>query len=392
MSLPQMDKLSLKQACQLEELPTPVLSHLFSYVEVNDLVNLSKCSSLLYDVVQIESVWQARCSTDYGVVFRHRLCDVGFQRFYKLILYKYGYLIGLWQLERACYGGLLQVQITALGLIAYIYEGRHDHHFTEPLIKRELFSICIENESPVIKCHQGKDGAHIVDIDMSAPRCCDNFAFSCYVDHFGSPPLALATSLDQYAHLERNRWEILKKTQEIIPSSRICLSPPFKNGLVKPGFFKGTYSSHGIEIIHLKYDNESNLAIGHKITGDPNIPANKTSFRINLDLIFVGTDNLTEASSGFDKSDLCLSNLTLKKFEGSCDVSLYSEKIPKQFYAKFKGEIQLAGTGYTNPRFDPCVWIIFDEDTFGVLPLTLSHLLMYSRVTEYDLYATVSEE
>ena len=46
---------------------------------------------------------------------------------------------------------------------------------------------------------------------------------------------------------------------------------------IPKGIFKGTYGSHGNEIISLSYPNPDKLE-GIKLTGDPNVPMDKTSF------------------------------------------------------------------------------------------------------------------
>ena len=46
---------------------------------------------------------------------------------------------------------------------------------------------------------------------------------------------------------------------------------------IPKGIFKGTYGSHGNEIISLSYSNPDKLE-GIKLTGDPNVPMDKTSF------------------------------------------------------------------------------------------------------------------
>ena len=54
---------------------------------------------------------------------------------------------------------------------------------------------------------------------------------------------------------------------------------------MEPGLFKGDYGSHGTELIHLSYSNKSSDGItfcGMKITGDPNVPSGKNSFKGNI--------------------------------------------------------------------------------------------------------------
>nr|XP_039325444.1 LOW QUALITY PROTEIN: F-box only protein 31-like [Saimiri boliviensis boliviensis] len=61
---------------------------------------------------------------------------------------------------------------------------------------------------------------------------------------------------------------------------RIYLPPSRPDDLIKPGLFKGTYGSHGLEIVMLSF--HGRRARGTKITGDPNIPTRQQTVEIDL--------------------------------------------------------------------------------------------------------------
>ena len=105
----------------------------------------------------------------------------------------------------------------------------------------------------------------------------------------------------------RNAFEFQRLAPEIV-----------KNGpMVKPiqsGVFKGTYSSHGIEMIKVSYvesDGVSKLE-GLKLTGDPNVPFNKVSFYADLTKSIVLTEEFQRESrcddliSGIDELSIDL--------------------------------------------------------------------------------------
>uniref|UniRef100_A0A8C4QQP3 Uncharacterized protein n=1 Tax=Eptatretus burgeri TaxID=7764 RepID=A0A8C4QQP3_EPTBU len=61
---------------------------------------------------------------------------------------------------------------------------------------------------------------------------------------------------------------------------RIFLPRPDLGAPLLPGLFKGTYGSHGLELVLLSFHGES--AHVTKITGDPNVPAGQTSLQIDM--------------------------------------------------------------------------------------------------------------
>ena len=63
--------------------------------------------------------------------------------------------------------------------------------------------------------------------------------------------------------------------------------PPSENSAmpIEPGLFKGDYGCHGTELIHLSYSNEGDEGVmfsGMKVTGDPNVPSGRNSFKGNV--------------------------------------------------------------------------------------------------------------
>ncbi len=69
--------------------------------------------------------------------------------------------------------------------------------------------------------------------------------------------------------------------RNVLGFNRVLL-PPFQSEKPLPrGLFKGNYGSHGIELIMVNYSPDDKLE-GVKVTGDPNVPTSKVTFRADL--------------------------------------------------------------------------------------------------------------
>ena len=142
----------------------------------------------------------------------------------------------------------------------------------------------------------------------------------------------------------RNAFEFQRLAPEIV-----------KNGFtvrpIQSGVFKGTYSSHGIEMIKVSYvesDGVSKLE-GLKLTGDPNVPFNKVSFYADLTKPIVLTEEFQRESrcddliSGIDESSLNLeepmpSQPFIKPRDAFVDDSRFNQRMCRY---RFKGNFPL---------------------------------------------------
>lgn len=81
--------------------------------------------------------------------------------------------------------------------------------------------------------------------------------------------------------------------------------------LIMPGIFKGTYSSHGVELVMVTHSPADHKIFGTKITGDPNVPEGKLTFEVDL------TRPLSEDNSepGEGKRSFMLSNAIEARFK-----------------------------------------------------------------------------
>ncbi|XP_033075137.1 F-box only protein 31 isoform X7 [Trachypithecus francoisi] len=225
---------------------------------------------------------------------------------------------------------------------------------------------------------------------------------------------------------------------------RIYLPPSSPDDLIKPGLFKGTYGSHGLEIVMLSF--HGRRARGTKITGDPNIPAGQQTVEIDLrhriqlpdlenqrnfnelsrlvlevrervrqeqqeggheagegrsrqgpresqpspaqpraEAPSRGPDGTPGEDSGEPGDASAAAEQPAQCGQGQpfvlpVGVSSRNEDYPRTCRMCFYGTGLIAGHGFTSPERTPGVFILFDEDRFGFVWLELKSFSLYSRV------------
>ncbi|XP_023413860.1 F-box only protein 31 isoform X2 [Loxodonta africana] len=219
---------------------------------------------------------------------------------------------------------------------------------------------------------------------------------------------------------------------------RIYLPPSHPDDLIKPGLFKGTYGSHGLEIVMLSF--HGRRARGTKITGDPNIPAGQQTVEVDLRhrIQLPEAENLRnfnelsrvvlevreqvrqeqqrqqegEQEDGQDPASPTgeppAKGAAAGPAEGTAEghqepegssgaaaqqptepgqpfvlpvgVSSRNEDYPRTCRMCFYGTGLIAGHGFTSPERTPGVFILFDDDRFGFIWLELKSFSLYSRV------------
>merc|ERR1712004_607819 len=186
------------------------------------------------------------------------------------------------------------------------------------------------------------------------------------------------------------------------PEKYLSKCPKFP---IPSGSFKGTYGAHGIEVISISYPSR-NVLEGFKLTGDPNVPMGKVTFKADLtkairltrdvqkdfscEALIPDEGTATYESIDFEAADhqpqpqpFCLPSDVFDR--ASEEVGSY-----QHCQYRFLAEGQIAHEDYQNPQFVPAHLIIFDQDHFGVLFLTLHSMSLYVRISE-DLSATCFE-
>ncbi|XP_059987868.1 F-box only protein 31 isoform X6 [Lagenorhynchus albirostris] len=212
---------------------------------------------------------------------------------------------------------------------------------------------------------------------------------------------------------------------------RIYLPPSHPDDLIRPGLFKGTYGSHGLEIVMLSFHGKH--ARGTKITGDPNIPAGQQTVEIDLrhrihlpdieslrdfnelsrivlevreqvrqeqqqeggpeDAAGLGRQSpqpcaeppAEQAKGPGDGGAEAAAEPPAQSGQGQpfvlpVGVSSRNEDYPRTCRMCFYGTGLIAGHGFTSPERTPGVFVLFDEDRFGFIWLELKSFSLYSRV------------
>ncbi|XP_015148141.1 F-box only protein 31 isoform X4 [Gallus gallus] len=364
------------------------------------------------------------------------------------VLHRYRHILGLWQPDIGPYGGLLNVVVDGLFIIGWMYLPPHDPHVDDPMRFKPLFRIhLMERKSATVECMYGHKGPHNGHIQIVKK---DEFSTKCnQTDHHrmsGGRQEEFRTwlreewgrTLEDIFHEHMQELILMKfiytsQYDNCLTYRRIYLPPSSPDDLIKPGLFKGTYGSHGLEIVMLSFHGRK--AKGTKITGDPNIPAGQQTVEIDLahPLQLPDIENLRDFSElsrivlevqeqvrreeqeeeqqqgeDEDRSQQAASSPAAQPQGGEgaeveetaagaewatqdktpasqpfvlpMGVISRNEDYPRACRICFYGTGLIAGHGFTSPERTPGVFVLFDDDRFGFIWLELKSFSLYSRI------------
>ncbi|XP_007652350.2 F-box only protein 31 isoform X3 [Cricetulus griseus] len=407
--------------CSLLELPPELLVEIFASLPGTDLPSLAQVCSRFRRILHTDTIWRRRC---------------------REVLHRYRHILGLWQPDIGPYGGLLNVVVDGLFIIGWMYLPPHDPHVGDPMRFKPLFRIhLMERKSATVECMYGHKGPHNGHIQIVKR---DEFSTKCnQTDHHrmsGGRQEEFRTwlreewgrTLEDIFHEHMQELILMKfiytsQYDNCLTYRRIYLPPSHPDDLIKPGLFKGTYGSHGLEIVMLSF--HGSRARGTKITGDPNIPAGQQTVEIDLHrrIQLPDVENLRnfnelsrivlevreqvrqeqqeagedpaplrepsakgpdgphaadskEPGSGAEAAEPSASSGQGQPFVLPVGVSSRNEDYPRTCRLCFYGTGLIAGHGFTSPERTPGVFVLFDEDRFGFLWLELKSFSLYSRV------------
>ncbi|XP_038609380.1 F-box only protein 31 isoform X2 [Tachyglossus aculeatus] len=339
-----------------------------------------------------------------------------------------------------------------------MYLPPHDPHVDDPMRFKPLFRIhLMERKSATVECMYGHKGPHNGHIQIVKK---DEFSTKCnQTDHHrmsGGRQEEFRTwlreewgrTLEDIFHEHMQELILMKfiytsQYDNCLTYRRIFLPPSNPDDLIRPGLFKGTYGSHGLEIVMLSFHGK--CAKGTKITGDPNIPAGQQTVEIDLmhriqlpdvenlrnfnELSRIilevreqvrqeqqrdgqgaeqgrprqnsrepqpgpshqrpeppargaegsGAENRAETEGGAAAKEPGQSEAG-QPFVLPVGVISRNEDYPRTCRMCFYGTGLIAGHGFTSPERTPGIFILFDEDRFGFIWLELKSFSLYSRI------------
>uniref|UniRef100_A0A674EJ88 F-box protein 31 n=1 Tax=Salmo trutta TaxID=8032 RepID=A0A674EJ88_SALTR len=415
----------------LLDLPPELLVEVFSSLPGTELPNLALVCKKIRQILNTETIWRRRCTE---------------------VLHPYRHILGLWQPDIGPYGGLLNVVVDGLFIIGWMYLPPHDPRVEDPMRRRPLFRIHMwESNKVAVECMYGHKGPHKGDIQTGKK---DEFSTKCnQTDHHRMPggrqeefrtwlEEEWGRTLEDIFHEHMQELILMKfiytsQYDNCLTYRRIYLPPRMPSDLLQPGLFKGTYGSHGLEIIMLSFHGP--CARATKLTGDPNVPAGQLTLDVDLNrpvclpdlehqrsmeelsrLVLgvheeaqrevqnpdvapqgaasegavaggaggAGAAVLESAMEAQSESPQPASSSSssapseAQPFVLPLGVMTRNEVYPRTCKICFYGTGLIAGHGFTSPERTPGLFVLFDEDHFGFIWLELKSFSLYSRLTD----------
>ncbi|XP_077358425.1 F-box only protein 31-like isoform X1 [Festucalex cinctus] len=440
----------------LSELPPELLVEIFSLLPGTALPNVALVCKTFRQILNTETIWRRRCMEEFHMKEDLRKLEgggVSSRDLYVKLLHPYRHILGLWQPDIGPYGGLLNVVVDGSFIIGWMYLPPHDPRVEDPMRRRPLFRIHMgDGKKATVECMYGHKGPHKGDIQIVRK---DEFSTKCnQTDHHrmaGGRQEEFRTwleeewgrTLEEIFHEHMQELILMKfiytsQYDNCLTYRRIYLPPVMPSDLIEPGLFKGTYGSHGLEIVMLSFHGTSARAT--KLTGDPNVPAGQLTLDIDLSQPLVLPDlqhqrNIDElsrlvlgvheqvqrqeregipATEKVPAGDACADAAAAKVAEvdhsvgsdgcqpgpssepGSSDsqpfilplgVMARNEVYPRSCRKCFYGTGLIAGHGFTSPERTPGLFVLFDQDRFGFIWLELKSFSLYIRLTDHLAHA-----
>ncbi|XP_030645993.1 F-box only protein 31 isoform X3 [Chanos chanos] len=428
----------------LLDLPPELLVEIFSSLPGTALPNLALVCKKFRQILSTETIWRRRCLEEFGMkedLRRMEVVGVSSRELYVKLLHPYRHILGLWQPDIGPYGGLLNVVVDGLFIIGWMYLPPHDPRVEDPMRRRPLFRIHMwENNKATVECMYGHKGPHKGDIQVVKK---DEFSTKCnQTDHHRMPggrqeefrtwlEEEWGRTLEDIFHEHMQELILMKfiytsQYDNCLTYRRIYLPPCLPSDLMQPGLFKGTYGSHGLEIIMLSFHGPRAKAT--KLTGDPNVPAGQLTLDIDLnrpvclpdlehqrnieelsrlvlgvheeaqrdaqgqDTPPVGAEGasvaeglepaVTACAEGTGPTGANSTPSQPQPFILPLGVMARNEVYPRTCKLCFYGTGLIAGHGFTSPERTPGLFVLFDEDRFGFIWLELKSFSLYSRLTD----------
>lgn len=386
------------------DLPPEVLAEVFSHLTGSYLPTVARVCKAFLAAAKVDILWQRICTKEYDVKFNiAEDISLTYYEVYSRLLHPYGFTLGLWQIDNCPYGGLVHVKFESGVINAVQYNMPKDPHITDPLRAKTLFTITpCPTGAAESHCHKGYNGSHTCVLSKKE----EGFSYKCLsVDKHRHPhgkeaefrewlQQETTNNVEQLQSLHGQELFLMKfvitgQNEVEFGLRRLSLPQPVANVPLQPGLFKGTYGSHGIELVLLEYDLDAHKAVALKVMGDPNVPADQISIKIDIKrpMILNTTQQAKmETLSQIDTPDLppemTLDRLPVQPFVLPRDCFDRNQRPPQTCRFRFHSLGQIAGHGFHHPQLIPGQWVVFDEDTFGHIWMELRSFSIFSRVKE----------
>ncbi|XP_067905056.1 F-box only protein 31-A isoform X3 [Heterodontus francisci] len=422
----------------LLDLPPELLVEIFSLLPGVSLPGLAAACKKFHQILSTDTIWRRRCRVEYGVLENmRRLETVGIacRDLYIKLLHPYRNILGLWQPDIGPYGGLLNVVVDGLFIIGWMYLPPHDPRVNDAMRCKPLFRIHLwEKNKAEVECMYGHKGSHKGDIQEFRTWLAEEWG----------------RTLEDIFHEHMQELILMKfiytsQYDNCLTYRRIYLPPSSPEDLIRPGLFKGTYGSHGLEIVMMSFHG-THIKVT-KITGDPNVPAGQMTLHIDItrpvqlpDIEHLqnfdrlsrivleihqqvqcdqqnqehwqginqhNVDSLQPACNGVQEpkdqgakaagmstkpetvgaEGATAGGLPARPVAGQpfvlpVGVMARNEVYPRMCRVCFYGTGLIAGHGFTSPERTPGLFILFDEQCFGFIWLDLKSFSLYSRIED----------
>ena len=434
------------------QLPLELVELVMLNLSYDDINNIGVCCKLLNEVVNRQTFWEKVAQKDFGVnlTSTKKLCvssseDVvernrSAKIFYKEILLPYGNALKeIWQQANfEYYGGMYKLLYHDYMLYLVRLDPPPYPSVNKLLQPQIICQIYVSPNSNKTVANYLED----VPINPTEDQSKQNFANAIYslkmVKSYtvsGEHRLSMVLSSDSRPQImdTDHRWQLVPddeskeeelsrrlgiqrdmarlrfrlQMQYILEGHQLFQQMPIdhfndpKLCPIKPGIFKATYGSHGIELLRVDYSKDAKKLVGWKITGDPNVPFGETSFIGYLDKP-IGSHNLTDDEGldyfvklrhSFDKTMTENSDGKRALME---DPSPQPFELPESFCLKdslllndlktykwrFASQVQIAKAMFQEPKYVDAHIIIFSENTLAVINIDLKSLKICHRVVE----------
>ncbi|KAG9341308.1 hypothetical protein JZ751_019410 [Albula glossodonta] len=381
----------------LLQLPPELLVHIFSSLPGTALPNLALVCKKFRQILNTETIWRRRCREEFGMtedLRKMEVVGVSSRELYVKLLHPYRHVLGLWQPDIGPYGGLLNVVVDGLFIIGWMYLPPHDPRVEDPMRRRPLFRIHMwESSKAIVECMYGHKGPHKGDI-QTVKR--DEFSTKCNQTDYHRMPGGRqeefrtwleeewGRTLEEIFHEHMQELILMKfiytsQYDNCLTYRRIYLPPHLPSDLLQPGLFKGTYGSHGLEIVMLSFHGQR--AKGTKLTVQQEAQEPPPQGAEG------GAESEERAIPVSEVEAMPNHSSEPQPFVLPLGIMARNEVYPRTCKMCFYGTGLIAGHGFTSPERTPGLFVLFDDDRFGFIWLELKSFSLYSRLTDRLPYA-----